>query len=133
MHVMSDVQRIETGVLYILVDVDMYEDECSVSVGTVRFASRENIIDGYYDSLFAERPSSIEGTIVPPTLLDMVVLLNLCIKKKRFINNCCCILMRFVLYLCLQPCAYMNSSCWLLCNSSYRCLLSTEKECGDYH
>ena len=39
-----------------------YEDECSVSVGTVRFASHDNIIDGHYDSLFDERPSSIKST-----------------------------------------------------------------------
>ena len=39
-----------------------YEDECSVSVGTVRFASRDNIIDGHYDSLFDEHPISIKPT-----------------------------------------------------------------------
>ena len=39
-----------------------YEDECSVSIGTVRFASRDNIIGGHFDSLFAERPSSVKGT-----------------------------------------------------------------------
>ena len=35
-----------------------YEDECSVSVGTVRSASCDKIIDGHYNSLFTERPSS---------------------------------------------------------------------------
>ena len=39
-----------------------YEDECSVSVGTVRFASRDNIIDGHCDSLFDEHPSSVKST-----------------------------------------------------------------------
>ena len=58
-EVKSNVQRIETGVFYILVD-GRYEDECSVSVGTVRFASHYKIIDSHYDSLFAERPSSMD-------------------------------------------------------------------------
>ena len=44
---MSEIYRIETGVLYILV--------CSVSNGTVRFASRDSIIGGRYDSLFADQ------------------------------------------------------------------------------
>ena len=39
-----------------------YKDKCSVSVGTVRFASRDNIVDGHYDSLFDEHPSSIKST-----------------------------------------------------------------------
>ena len=39
-----------------------YEDECFVSVGTVRFANRDNIIGGHYDSLFVGRPSSIKVT-----------------------------------------------------------------------
>ena len=47
-----------------------YEDEFSVSVGTVRFASRDNIIGGDYDSLFAGRPSSVKvtryGRVVKP-------------------------------------------------------------------
>ena len=40
-----------------------YTDECSVSVGTVRFASCHNIIDGHYDSLPAEGLRSIKVTI----------------------------------------------------------------------
>ena len=39
-----------------------YENECSVSVGTVWFASRDNVIDDHYDSLFAKRTSSDEIT-----------------------------------------------------------------------
>ena len=47
-----------------------YEEECSVSVGTVRFASCDNIIHDHYDSLFTERSSSDEvtryGRVVKP-------------------------------------------------------------------
>ena len=59
--VMSDVQRIETEVLCILVGVNM-RTTALVSIGTVRFASHDNIIDGHDDSLFDERQSSIKST-----------------------------------------------------------------------
>ena len=42
----------------------------ALSFGTVRFANRDNIIGGYYDSLFAGRPSSVKvtgyGRVVKP-------------------------------------------------------------------
>ena len=74
--VTSNVQKIETGVFYILVD-GRYKDECSVSVGTVRYASHYNVIDSHYDSLFAERPSSIDvaryGRAVKPVHRDRTI------------------------------------------------------------
>ena len=48
---MSDVQRIDTGIFYILVGVNMRMSGLS-EVGVVIFASSDNIIDGHYDSLF---------------------------------------------------------------------------------
>ena len=66
-------------------------------------------------------------------LLDVVGLLHLCREKEQFLIDCCCV---FLYLICVkhlyQPCAYMNSSRWLVCSSFYRCLLSTEKGCGDY-
>ena len=51
-------------------DRERYEDEFSLSVGTVKFASRDNIIGADYDSLFAGRPSSVKvtkyGRVVKP-------------------------------------------------------------------
>ena len=66
-----------------------YEYECLVSVGTVRSASRNTIIDGHYDIWFTERPNSS----IVAVFLHVLCVIHL-----------------------VQPCAFINSGCWLLCN-----------------
>ena len=85
LDIMSDVQRIKTGVLYILVGIDMKMNALSVLVRlglpavTILFMT---IMTVYLQSVQAAMK-----------VLDMVGLLNLFIEKKQFIINCCLILM----------------------------------------
>ena len=85
---MSDVQRIETRVLYILVVVDIRRMlSVLVQLGLLTVTILLVAIMTVY----------LLGVLAASKLLDMVGLSNLCIEKGQFINNCWCILMRFVL------------------------------------
>ena len=66
-----------------------YKDECSASVCTVRFASRNNIIDGHCDRLFAECLNSVKVT-------RYVRVSHLCLKR----NNLLSIVAAFLCDLC---------------------------------
>ena len=70
---MSDTQRIETEVLYILVGVDM----------------RINAV--LEQLLVVIMKVCLMSVLAASILLGMVGLLNLCIENKQFIINRCCI------------------------------------------
>ena len=82
--VMSDVQRIETGVLYILVGIDMRMNALSVLVRLGLLAM--TIL------LMVIMTVCLMSVLAASNLLGMGELLNLCIEKEQFIIKCCCIL-----------------------------------------
>ena len=81
---MSDVLRIETRVLNILVGVDTRMNALSVLVRLGLLA---------VTMLLMVIMTVCLMSVLAASNLGMVGLLNLCIEKKQFIINCCCILM----------------------------------------
>ena len=86
---MNDVQRIETGVLYILLGVDMRTNALLVLVQLGLLAVTILLMFKMTVCLLSVQTAS--------KLLDRVGLLNLCIEKKQFIIICCFI---FICNLC---------------------------------
>ena len=82
---MSDVLRIETGVLNILVGVDTRMNALSVLVRLGLLAVTM--------LLMVIMTVCLMSVLAASNLLGMVGLLNLCIEKEQFIINCWCILM----------------------------------------
>ena len=81
---MSDVQRIETKIPYILVGVDMRTIALPVLVWLGLLTMTILLIAIMRVCLLSVQAAS--------KLLDRVGLLDLCRKKEQFIINCCCIL-----------------------------------------
>ena len=69
---MSNLQRTDTKVLYILVGTDMRPNALA-GFARLGFPAIFMAMCGHYDSLIA----------------DMIELLYLCIEKEQFIVNCC--------------------------------------------
>ena len=82
---MSDVQRLETGVFYILVGIDMRINALSVLVRLGLLAVTILLI--------VIMTVCFMSVLAASNLLGMVGLLNLCIEREQFIINCWCILM----------------------------------------
>ena len=121
---MRDVQRIETGVLYILVGVDIRINALSVLVRSGLLA--ETIL------LMIIMTVCLMSVIAASRLVDMVGLLNLVIEKEQFIIYCFCIPICDLCYTLGATMSFHEFKLLLLCNLFYKCLLLTEKGCGDY-
>ena len=69
-----------------------YEAKCFGRVGSVRFASHDNIVGGHYDRLFPERPSSIKVTRCSKAVKSVhrEKTIQLLYFYMRFVTCTCC-------------------------------------------
>ena len=93
---MSDGQRIETGVLYILVGVDMKINALSVLVRLGLLA---------VTILLMVIMTVCLMSVLAASNLGMVGLLNLCIEEQFIINRCC-------IFICKLRCTPVATICF---------------------